>query len=516
MSLAAIYATTICIQLARILGHFVWQAAALALLAVAADRLLRRAPVRVRHGVFGFLFMVLAACPVATFVLTLPREALPTPGTVRIMLLEPGETHLPWYTLWFTDPGILWRTPWLESRPNDTFFHRVVAPPALEGVPAWMRYAPLAVCVYFVGLVGALLRLGLAMRPPPGLTFGRAAMMDPLFAGMMRDLAGRAGLRRAPWVCLTPDVPVPAVYGVFRPTLLLPAVLGEAKFEQLERVVLPLLVQLKQSGYATAVCLWLAEALGFFHPGVGVLTGLLRREQVRSATERADQLGCETAAHGEALLGALSAGRAATHLPSFASRLTVAMPLGMLARWLSRRLVGAPQPAGAIVLFRSPVVPIVWTATAAVLALSLAALVRVPTAWPPSYGAVRDMHSQRFVLDSSMLMTAYAREDGKPAVTIVAVEFRERSGTLIGNVSMRSQPGTTLDRWKAVIELRDARGTVLKRHVQPCGELEFRAADSGRVAHYAFTFESFGSMRRVAYCTARVLSVNTPADAPAW
>ena len=54
---------SICVRLAITLGHFLWQATAIALVAGMASVLLRKAASRVRYGLFVLALLIMAACP---------------------------------------------------------------------------------------------------------------------------------------------------------------------------------------------------------------------------------------------------------------------------------------------------------------------------------------------------------------------------------------------------------------------------------------------------------------------
>ena len=69
MGLPAWFDPAFCVRLTLTLGHFLWQGAAVFLLAVLAGRVLRRSSAQTRYGVFVIALLLMAACPPATFML---------------------------------------------------------------------------------------------------------------------------------------------------------------------------------------------------------------------------------------------------------------------------------------------------------------------------------------------------------------------------------------------------------------------------------------------------------------
>lgn len=69
MNLANWLGGSACVRLIQVLGHFLWQGAAIAAIAVLAANLLRRASAQVRYALLVAALLAMAACPPATFVL---------------------------------------------------------------------------------------------------------------------------------------------------------------------------------------------------------------------------------------------------------------------------------------------------------------------------------------------------------------------------------------------------------------------------------------------------------------
>jgi len=141
---------------------------------------------------------------------------------------------------------------------------RVVDKPETTGPISWRRFLCLA---WLAGAVGAML-WGIAAGTQTLCRFKRDRR--PVSDGLQRELAllaGEIGLRRAPRVWMAPAIRSPAVTGLLRPTLLLPAHFEETLTAHEARLVLQHeLTHIQRGDLPLHALLCLLLALHWFNP----------------------------------------------------------------------------------------------------------------------------------------------------------------------------------------------------------------------------------------------------------
>jgi len=135
--------------------------------------------------------------------------------------------------------------------------------PAEDVVTPWMT------------AVAALWVAGIAVLAGGGIVRFRASLRalledsvpaGPALRSRVERLARLAGLRRVPRVVLGPGIPGPAVVGLIRPALLLPADLERRSDSELDHALLHELTHLRRRDPWSSAALVVVQVLGWFHP----------------------------------------------------------------------------------------------------------------------------------------------------------------------------------------------------------------------------------------------------------
>ncbi len=163
--------------------------------------------------------------------------------------------------------------------------------------------------------------------------------------GLTERLAREAGLRKTPALCVSDAVEGPAVTGLVKPLLLLPADLHERlEPEELRFVLLHELTHLKRRDLAVHWLTALLQAVHWFNPVLWFAFLLMRRD--RETACDAQVLEREPAGHragyGHALLQVASLARSSPLLPGFVGLFDGAAPLRSRVRDIAGH-----RPAGA-------------------------------------------------------------------------------------------------------------------------------------------------------------------------
>lgn len=130
------------------------------------------------------------------------------------------------------------------------------------------------------------------------------APADPALAARSADLAGRIGLRHAVRLVITTTPIGPALYGLWRPTIVLPErMLRAADPRQIESVLAHELIHLRRRDTAVAMLQCFAQALWWFHPLVWWANRGLCCERERCCDEEVlCTLAIEPAVYAQSLL----------------------------------------------------------------------------------------------------------------------------------------------------------------------------------------------------------------------
>jgi beta-lactamase regulating signal transducer with metallopeptidase domain len=255
--------------LAWALVHFVWQGAAIALVAVAVQRFGRlSASARYTTGVLAMAAMLaapaitfvrLAAGPAANVAATAPDTALPA-------VAAPSTQHLA--------PSTQSGAPGTQHPPSPAGFG--AAGPASGTQSASVAPAVILV-LWSAGVIVLSLRLLGGWFVARRLARRRTSPATPEIQALARKIAGRLALDRIVGVFESSAVSVPVMIGWMRPVVLLPAAaLAGLSVPQVEALIAHELAHVRRHDYLVNLLQSAVETLLFYHPAVWWVSGRMR------------------------------------------------------------------------------------------------------------------------------------------------------------------------------------------------------------------------------------------------
>jgi beta-lactamase regulating signal transducer with metallopeptidase domain len=271
------------------LAHFLWQGAALAMLALVLLGLLKRARPQIRYAALVCILAVMAACPVVTFWrfasepasdstdLARSNRSVATSGTsvggVRHSgdpvplpsdLMSAGVFTTATTASSQTSPPIIRRSPLTILEQGRGYLEANVHWLAL----AWCAGVGLLSLRLVVGIVGVERAKRDGARPAPAVDITVAA------------LARKLRVCRSVRVLESAMAEVPITIGWLRPYILLPAsALTGLTAGELESVLAHELAHVRRHDYLVNVIQIVIETFLFYHPAVWWLSGRIRRER---------------------------------------------------------------------------------------------------------------------------------------------------------------------------------------------------------------------------------------------
>lgn len=276
----------VCERLTITLLHFLWQGAAIGIVAAVLSRMLLRASSQVRYiihvaaltAMCGSLLVTLCLVNVSeqanlasespsknTAILT-TSDALDSRSSMPVPMIDANPTRLVSNdSLVATDSVSLGQS--ISGQASDGRTNSEVSASENARYLPWL--APYVTALYFAGVALLLARL---MRSA-WLTrrMGRSAseVTNADLLQRMRTQAERLGLRVLPAMRWCQQVPMPVVIGVFRPIVLLPAcaATGLTK-DQLQAVIAHELAHIRRYDLLVNMLQRVIESLLFFHPAV--------------------------------------------------------------------------------------------------------------------------------------------------------------------------------------------------------------------------------------------------------
>ncbi len=285
MSMIELPDASLCVRLAATIGHFLWQGVAVYLLVMLAGLLLRWSSAHARYVVFLAALLIMAACPLATFVL------LRSPAAPAAVV---GGQSPPYVS---SDAAVLWaETPVtfpggqsppylvesrLQAAPTAAETASLAVPdePAAEAID-WWRYAPWLVAGYLGGTALMLVRLLVALCGGQRLRRRSEPVDDSVILAAFARQARALGLRFTPAIAFCRDVAVPTVVGAIRPMILLPlSAVSGLTTEQIEVLLAHELAHIRRYDHLVNILQRLIEAVLFFHPAVWFISRRIRIER---------------------------------------------------------------------------------------------------------------------------------------------------------------------------------------------------------------------------------------------
>jgi beta-lactamase regulating signal transducer with metallopeptidase domain len=157
---------------------------------------------------------------------------------------------------------------------------------------------------------------------------------DPRLAGLVAELCRRLAVRRKVRLLITESPLGPAVVGLVRPTIVLPAAIVREKLPaELAPLLAHELIHIRRGDLWIGLLQTLAVASWWFHPLVRLASRLVTREAERCCDEETiAHLGCDPAAYARSLLDVLALKQQLTPIPAF----PVVRPVDVTSQRLER------------------------------------------------------------------------------------------------------------------------------------------------------------------------------------
>lgn len=287
--------------------HFLWQGAALAVIAAVAMAFARRASAR--YVIAVAILVLMTAAPIVTFSVLL-NQAAPAEVTApdQSTDIAPSAVH-----------------PALGFVP----VHNSRTPSNHENAILWL------VQLWFIGVLLFSLRTAGGVLLLERIRRRDAAPADDSLAALGAAIQRRMGLHRVIRYCESLELEAPAVIGWFRPVVLLPisALTGFSQ-DQLQAVIAHELAHIKRFDGFVNLFQVFVESLLFYHPAVWWLNRRIRVERENCCDDAAIAL-CGNPLEYARALTLMEERRAAPALAMAANRSPLAARI--------RRLLGAPS-----------------------------------------------------------------------------------------------------------------------------------------------------------------------------
>jgi len=312
MSMIELPDASLCVRLAATMGHFLWQGAAVYLLVILAGLLLRRSTAGARYAVFLAALVIMAACPLATFVLLRSPDApavivggQSSPDVSSDAAVLRAETpaafpggQSPSYLGRQGPPYELGAVP----PPAEPVSLAVPDEPAVEAID-WWRYAPWLVACYLGGTTLMFARLLVALCGGQRLRRRSEPVDDPVILAAFARQARALGVRFAPAIAFCREVAVPTVVGALRPMILLPlSAASGLTTEQIEVLLAHELAHIRRYDHLVNIVQRLIEAALFFQPAVWFISRRIRVEREHCCDDLVLAVGGQRFAYAESLV----------------------------------------------------------------------------------------------------------------------------------------------------------------------------------------------------------------------
>jgi len=312
MTLLSVLDPALCVKLVLTLGHFLWQATGIAVLAAAAAWLLRRAEARARYAMMAAALLLMAACPVVTFsTLRPPAEPrvvarLPEPPSP-----EPLELPFPGPVVGAREEAVATLDGAAKGEVTEPVkaAEEVACEASESAAPAgmewhgWQELAPHVTSAYLIGVVLMFVRLLVSLHGGKRLRKASRPVDDPGLLAVLAERAKLLGLRFTPAVAYCRKVAAPTVVGVLRPMILLPFSLASGlTTEQVEAILMHELAHIRRYDHLVNLLQRIIEAVLFFHPAVWWVSRRIRAEREHSCDDIVVAAGREPREYAESLV----------------------------------------------------------------------------------------------------------------------------------------------------------------------------------------------------------------------
>jgi bla regulator protein blaR1 len=324
------------INIAWALIHFVWQGAVIAAVVAIVNQIFRRSSANARYLVFVTSLLLMAACPLITFLYLRSTSNIAVTGPFSITVE--------------TQPAINIGASYAGVR--DSF----------EQIAPWCVY------LWIIGVVLFSLRMLGGWLHANQLKNENTNPLSEIWQQKFAMLLQQIRISRPVRIVESALVQVPMVIGWFRPVILIPtSALAGLSVSQLETIILHELVHVRRYDYLVNLLQSVVEILLFYHPAVWWVSNRIRTERENCCDD------CTVEMCGNGILYA----RALTELEMLRTpQLAMAATNGSLLERI-QRIVGKPRASRRSTSWIGGVI-------ALVAILSLAAATRVPQTATPS------------------------------------------------------------------------------------------------------------------------------------
>jgi len=270
--------------------HFVWQAAAIALLLVILLRVLRKSTANLRYIIACSALAVIVLMPITTFnLVSVPNST----SAVESISISPGMPAAPQES-YTTDMPLGRAAEYMQMRGSTSWQERAeyMCISALPYIVAGWLIGVLALSLWHLGGWAQLQRLKRRM----------VIDVDASIHSKLNHLAERLGVSRAVRLMESALVQVPTVVGWLRPVILLPAsALTGLTVDQLEAMLAHELAHIKRFDYLVNMLQTVVEILGFYHPAVWWISHKIRAERENCCDDLAASLCGDRVTYAKAL-----------------------------------------------------------------------------------------------------------------------------------------------------------------------------------------------------------------------
>ena len=249
--------------------HFLWQGAGIAILLAALLWICQKGTAELRYACCGIALLLMAVAPLLTWHRFRPAGNRPFTPDISAVSTQSLQNELDSFAgeIFDSEPlqGHEIRSSFSPPPPAETALPPATLSLPPDGAPVWQAWLG-RVWLFGAGLMGIwrLSALGFTV-----LLVRRATKAGDAIMGQITRMAGRCGLHRAPLVRITSYLISPAVAGILRPVLLLPAgALAGLSPRELDFILAHEFAHIRRQDFLIGLLQAALETLLFFHPAV--------------------------------------------------------------------------------------------------------------------------------------------------------------------------------------------------------------------------------------------------------
>ena len=299
-------------RLALTMLHFLWQGVLVWIIAAIVLRWLKNVSANARYWAVCTTLLCLPPLAIATFAFVEVPTRLASNPSIALALPRPintdNELTVPALTDESTNVQIENPTqsePFAQSTAHSSTSVFPAEPaPVLSG--GWLKlqsYFPVLTLLYFAGVAIMLIRLFLSVCRGSRLRLKSTVVTDKTLLKTIERLAGQMKLKVAPTVHFCEQVAVPAVVGILKPTILLPAsLLTQLTTDELSAILSHELAHIRRFDLPIQLIQKVIESMLFFHPVVWWLSRRVNDERENCCDDLAAASGVGNVGYAAALI----------------------------------------------------------------------------------------------------------------------------------------------------------------------------------------------------------------------